>query len=71
MSFSLSYCNMLYFTVTIEVDERTRWIKLNADQVGFYRVNYNEEWITFKELLRSHPTVIRQLFRLMQELRGL
>lgn len=57
MSFSLSYYKTLYFTVTIETDERTKWIKLNAGQVGYYRVNYNEEWITFKELLRSQHMV--------------
>ncbi|XP_024870969.1 glutamyl aminopeptidase-like [Temnothorax curvispinosus] len=49
--------------VTIEVDERTRWIKLNAGQVGYYRVNYNEEWITFKELLRAHLMRISSLDR--------
>ncbi|XP_011698185.1 PREDICTED: glutamyl aminopeptidase-like isoform X2 [Wasmannia auropunctata] len=42
--------------VVIDVDERTRWFKLNAGQVGYYRVNYNEEWQTYKELLRSNPT---------------
>ncbi|XP_028045976.2 glutamyl aminopeptidase [Monomorium pharaonis] len=39
--------------VVIEADEHTNWIKLNAGQVGFYRVNYNEEWKTFQHLLRS------------------
>lgn len=43
--------------MVIEVDERTKWFKLNAGQVGFYRVNYNEEWETFNKLLRSHHTV--------------
>jgi len=47
--------------VVIEVDERTKWFKLNAGQVGFYRVNYNEEWETFNELLRSHHTVKRHV----------
>ncbi|KAL0132492.1 hypothetical protein PUN28_000323 [Cardiocondyla obscurior] len=42
--------------VTIDVDERITWIKFNAGQVGFYRVNYNNEWVTFKELLRAHHT---------------
>lgn len=49
--------------VAIEVDEHTKWIKLNADQVGFYRVNYNEEWITFKELLHFHHMKISSLDR--------
>lgn len=42
--------------VVIKVDERTKWIKLNVNQVGYYRVNYGEEWETYKELLRHHPT---------------
>ena len=42
--------------VVIEVDEHTRWIKLNVNQVGYYRVNYGEEWKTYEELLRHHPT---------------
>ncbi|KAG5331089.1 AMPE aminopeptidase, partial [Acromyrmex charruanus] len=49
--------------VVIEVDERTKWFKLNAGQVGFYRVNYNEEWETFNELLRSRHTRISMLDR--------
>ncbi|EGI70560.1 Glutamyl aminopeptidase [Acromyrmex echinatior] len=49
--------------VVIEVDERTKWFKLNAGQVGFYRVNYNEEWETLNELLRSHHTRISMLDR--------
>ncbi|KYN43680.1 Glutamyl aminopeptidase [Trachymyrmex septentrionalis] len=49
--------------VVIEVDERTKWFKLNAGQVGFYRVNYNEEWETFNELLQSHHTRISMLDR--------
>ncbi|XP_029160957.1 glutamyl aminopeptidase-like isoform X2 [Nylanderia fulva] len=42
--------------VVINVDENTRWIKLNVNQVGYYRVNYEKEWETYTELLRHHPT---------------
>ncbi|XP_039305281.1 glutamyl aminopeptidase-like isoform X2 [Solenopsis invicta] len=49
--------------VEIEADENTKWIKLNAGQVGYYRVNYDEEWKTFEHLLRSHPTRISALDR--------
>ncbi|XP_011878875.1 PREDICTED: glutamyl aminopeptidase-like isoform X2 [Vollenhovia emeryi] len=44
--------------VTIEVAENVRWLKLNAGQVGFYRVNYNEEWNTFKQVFHVHFTRI-------------
>ncbi|XP_036146513.1 glutamyl aminopeptidase-like isoform X2 [Monomorium pharaonis] len=49
--------------VVIEVDDRTRWFKLNAGQVGYYRVNYNEEWKTFEHLLRSDYTQISAVDR--------
>jgi len=55
--FVLCYCKILYFTVVIKVDKHTKWIKLNAGQVGFYQVNYKKEWKTFKELLCSCHTV--------------
>ncbi|XP_070159038.1 aminopeptidase A isoform X2 [Polyergus mexicanus] len=42
--------------VVIDVDEHTKWIKLNVNQVGYYRVNYGNEWQTISELLRYHPT---------------
>ncbi|GAB1864921.1 Aminopeptidase [Camponotus japonicus] len=42
--------------VVIEVDEHTKWIKLNVNQVGYYRVNYGTEWKPIEELLRTHPT---------------
>lgn len=48
---------ILYFAVVIDVDEHTKWIKLNVNQVGYYRVNYGDEWQTIAELLRYHPTV--------------
>ncbi|XP_072747372.1 aminopeptidase A isoform X2 [Anoplolepis gracilipes] len=42
--------------VVIEVDQQTKWIKLNVNQVGYYRVNYEEEWKTLEELLQYHST---------------
>ncbi|KYN04893.1 Glutamyl aminopeptidase [Cyphomyrmex costatus] len=49
--------------VVIKVNRRTKWIKLNAGQVGFYQVNYKKEWKTFKDLLHSHHTRISSLDR--------
>lgn len=47
----------------IEFDANTKWVKLNAGQVGFYRVNYNEEWNKYQELLQSDHTVkLRNFF---------
>lgn len=44
----------LHFTVLIELDEPTEWIKFNVDQVGYYRVNYRlEEWRILCSLLRD------------------
>lgn len=43
--------------MVIQVDRHTKWIKLNAGQIGFYQVNYKKEWKTFKELFRSYHTV--------------
>ncbi|KAL6426361.1 hypothetical protein ACFW04_009103 [Cataglyphis niger] len=40
----------------IDVDEHTKWIKLNVNQVGYYRVNYGDEWSPLKKLLQFHPT---------------
>lgn len=64
LKFLVFYFKFLYLTVVIDADEYTKWIKLNAGQVGFYRVNYNNEWTTFEDLLQSHHTVMSQLFRL-------
>ncbi|XP_011637436.2 LOW QUALITY PROTEIN: glutamyl aminopeptidase-like [Pogonomyrmex barbatus] len=42
--------------VVLEVDENVKWIKFNTGQVGYYRVNYEEDWISFQHLLRDHHT---------------
>ncbi|KYQ54762.1 Glutamyl aminopeptidase [Trachymyrmex zeteki] len=49
--------------LVIQVDRHTKWIKLNAGQIGFYQVNYKKEWKTFKELFRSYHTKISPLDR--------
>ncbi|XP_022255971.1 endoplasmic reticulum aminopeptidase 1-like, partial [Limulus polyphemus] len=39
---------------TFSVEEDTKWIKLNVNQTGLYRVMYEEEeWRTFTEVLRQ------------------
>ncbi|XP_031783197.1 glutamyl aminopeptidase isoform X1 [Nasonia vitripennis] len=42
--------------LVIKLDEPVDWIKFNADQVGYYRVNYNQsEWESLMNVLRwSH-----------------
>lgn len=40
------------YTETITVPESTNWIKINKNQVGFYRVNYEiDEWKKLSEAL--------------------
>jgi glutamyl aminopeptidase len=44
--------------VIITLDEPVDWIKFNVNQVGYYRVNYNElEWKTLLNILHSKPEV--------------
>ncbi|XP_020286525.1 glutamyl aminopeptidase-like isoform X2 [Pseudomyrmex gracilis] len=42
--------------VELILNEDTRWIKFNVDQVGYYRVNYNIEWSSLASLLSYHHT---------------
>jgi hypothetical protein len=49
---STKFC--ILYIVMIDVDQDTEWIKLNVDQVGYYRVNYNTHgWRIFQDLLRT------------------
>ena len=57
------------FTVVIEFKEPVNWIKFNADEVGYYRVNYEPtEWNILYNILRHQHKVnfiiiIRALMR--------
>ncbi|XP_068989802.1 glutamyl aminopeptidase-like [Neodiprion pinetum] len=56
-----STSNLVWFqynasSLSITVDESVEWIKLNHDQAGFYRVNYEtSEWETLINVLQSYP----------------
>lgn len=46
------------FAVVIEFDDPVEWIKFNAHEVGYYRVNYEEkEWNTLYNILRCQYEV--------------
>ena len=46
------------FSIEIPLDEGAAWTKLNADQRGFYRVNYDAEgWRRLGEALIEDNTV--------------
>lgn len=49
---------MFCFTVTFQIPADIRWIKVNAGQMGYYRVLYNEDnWESIsEELKRDHGT---------------
>lgn len=55
---------MLFFifsfiiAASLQVPADHKWIKLNKDQVGYYRVNYPvEQWKTLSEVLVKEPNV--------------
>ena len=40
--------------VDVKVDANAKFVKFNAGQFGFYRVNYpKEEWIRFSKVLQE------------------
>ena len=51
--------------MTIKLNEPIEWIKINCDQVGYYRVNYEPaDWQAIHEILRWNHKVcyLLQLF---------
>ena len=45
--------------MVIKLDEPAEWIKFNCDQVGYYRVQYEEtEWQKLAEVLRWNHKVL-------------
>ncbi|KAL3859955.1 hypothetical protein ACJMK2_010134, partial [Sinanodonta woodiana] len=53
------------FLVQTALDQSTSWIKFNANQTGFYRVNYPDElWQRFGQLfLNSNPSIMTPVDR--------
>ncbi|KAF6213765.1 hypothetical protein GE061_011487 [Apolygus lucorum] len=50
--------------VSEAIPEGVRWFKLNADQVGYYRVNYTEsEWENLKNVLIENPSEMSDIDR--------
>lgn len=46
------------FTVKIEIPQSVTWIKVNYNQKGYYRVNYDEQnWKKLIELMKNNLTV--------------
>lgn len=44
------------FSVTFNVPENVKWIKVNAIQNGYYRVVYNDDnWASLIEELSNNP----------------
>lgn len=56
----LCLSNNLFYTaisVTFNVPENVKWIKVNAIQNGYYRVVYNDDnWASLIEELSNNPT---------------
>ena len=51
------------FTVVIEFKEPVKWIKFNADEVGYYRVNYEAtEWDILYNILQHQHKVNFHVF---------
>lgn len=48
--------NLVFISVTFQIPAEIRWIKINAGQMGYYRVLYNEDnWDSIaEELKRDH-----------------
>ena len=43
---------------SIQLDSAVGWVKANAGQTGFYRVNYDmSDWMQFITMLHDHHTV--------------
>lgn len=60
------YGGFVVLSVVIDVDQDTEWIKLNVDEVGYYRVNYTMDgWKMFENLLRSQHTVCKLQLRVL------
>ncbi|CAB0011770.1 unnamed protein product [Nesidiocoris tenuis] len=61
------YCvNFPFSHLSVEepVPADAKWFKLNADQVGFYRVNYTEaEWKNLQNILTENPNVMSSIDR--------
>lgn len=61
----------MIFAVVIELDDPVDWIKFNAHEVGYYRVNYEQnEWNPLYNILRcqhevKHVICSRHLFNLL------
>lgn len=44
-----------YFAATIHLESEVKWVKFNADQMGYYRVQYEEEnWSRLIEQMKSN-----------------
>lgn len=52
------YFNRFFVSVTFQLSAEIKWIKVNAGQMGYYRVLYNEDnWQNIiDELKRDHGT---------------
>lgn len=51
-------CKFVHFLVTLPDVGPHRWIKLNRDQIGYYRVNYPKDmWQTLTDALIENVNV--------------
>ena len=51
--------NFFSISVNVTIPAETEWFKINANQTGFYRVNYDaKDWKNFEQSLKKNVTVM-------------